>query len=109
MHPATNRSRQRLPRLLALVGLSAMAGGCGNTLYAIRANAAASKLEEAREVRAEEFAAYEYYYAKEHFDKAREEAAEADYGDAIELAEIAEDYADKAIRLARDAYRGGGR
>ena len=37
------------------------------------------------------------------------EAAEADYGDAATLAETAEEYADKAIRLSREAHRGGGR
>lgn len=85
------------------------AGGCGNTLYAIQANAAASKLAEARELGAEKYAPYEYYYAKEHLDKAMEEAAEADYGDATDLADVSEVYADKAIRLARDAHRGAGR
>jgi hypothetical protein len=83
--------------------------GCGNTLYAIQANAASSKLEEARELGAEGFAPYEYYFAKEHLDKAQQEAADADYSDAAELAEISETYADKAIRLSRDAHRGAGR
>jgi hypothetical protein len=96
-----------------LVGLWAAAvvslAGCGNTLYAIQANAAASKLEEAKELGAEKFAPYEYYYAKEHLEKAQMEAAEADYGDADDLAELAEEFADKAIRLSRDAHRGGGR
>jgi hypothetical protein len=83
--------------------------GCGNALYALSANSASAKLEEAREVRAEELAAYEYYLAKEHLKKASEEAAEADYSDAIDLAGEAEEYADKAIRLSREAHRGGGR
>jgi hypothetical protein len=90
-----------------LVLLNATA--CGNTLYAIQANAASSKLEEARELQAEKFAPYEYYYAKEHLLKAQQEAAEADYGDAANLAEVSETYAEKAIRLARDAHRGAGR
>jgi hypothetical protein len=47
--------------------------------------------------------------AKEHLDKARTEAAEADYGDAADLSETAEGYADKAITLARQAHRGAGR
>ncbi len=91
-----------------LVALPLVAG-CGNTLYAINANAAASKLEEAKELGAEKYAPYEYYYAKAHLDKAQFEAAEADYGDASNLAETAEEYADKAIRLSREAHRGGGR
>jgi hypothetical protein len=83
--------------------------GCGNTLYAIQANAASGKLEEARELDAEKYAPYEYYYAKAHLDKAQFEAAEADYGDAADLAAVAEEFADKAIRLSREAHRGGGR
>ncbi|MEZ4375668.1 MAG: DUF4398 domain-containing protein [Polyangiaceae bacterium] len=83
--------------------------GCGNTLYAIQANAASNKVEEARELDAEKYAPYEYYYAKEHLEKAEAEAAEADYSDASNLAEVAEEYADKAIRLTREARRGAGR
>lgn len=83
--------------------------GCGNTLYAIQANSASSKLEEAEALGAAQYAAYEYYYARAHFEKARTEAAEADYSDAINLAEIAEEYAEKAIKLARDAHQGAGR
>lgn len=83
--------------------------GCGNTIYAIQANAASSKVEEARALGAEQYAPYEYYYAKEHLEKAQSEAAEADYSDAVDLAEASEDYAEKAIRLARDAHRGAGR
>lgn len=83
--------------------------GCGNTLYAIQANSASSKVEEAKELGAEKYAPYEYYYAKAHLEKAETEAAEADYGDAATLAETAEEYADKAIRLSREAHRGGGR
>lgn len=88
-------------------GLSASA--CGNTIYAIQVNAASSKVEEAHELGAEQYAPYEYYYAKEHLEKAESEAAEADYSDAVDLAEASEEYADKAIRLAREAHRGAGR
>ncbi|HVU02270.1 MAG TPA: DUF4398 domain-containing protein [Polyangiaceae bacterium] len=83
--------------------------GCGNTLYAFQVNSAANKVEEAHELGAEKLAPYEYYYAKEHLEKAQEEAAEADYSDAIDLAEESEEYADKAIRLTKDAHRGAGR
>ena len=86
-----------------------LATGCGNTLYAVQVNAASSKVEEARALGAEQYAPYEYYYAKEHLEKAQSEAAEADYSDAVDLAEASEDYADKAIRLAREAHRGAGR
>jgi hypothetical protein len=83
--------------------------GCGNTIYAIQVNAASGKVEEAHELGAEQYAPYEYYYAKEHLEKAETEAAEADYSDAVDLAEASEEYADKAIRLAREAHRGAGR
>jgi len=92
---------------LALGALGSV--GCGNTLYAMQANSASSKLEEARELGAEQYAPYEYFYAREHLRKAQTEAAEADYSDAVDLAETSEEYADKAIRLARDAHRGAGR
>jgi Domain of unknown function (DUF4398) len=99
-------TRWWLPRLL---GLSLLATGCGNALYAVQANSAASKLQEAQELGAEQYAPYEYFYAKEHLEKAQTEAAEADYSDAIDLASASEQYADKAVRLTRDAHRGAGR
>lgn len=92
--------------------IAALAGslfGCGHVLYAMEVNSASSKLAEARELGAEEYAPYEYYMAKEHLDKARTEAAEADYQDAAELSSESEDYADKAIQLSREAHRGAGR
>jgi hypothetical protein len=96
-------------RALALLFAVPCFAGCGNTLYAIQVNSASSKLEEAEQLGAEKFAPYEFYYAKAHLEKAQHEAAEADYGDATDLASTAEDFADKAIRLSREAHRGGGR
>ena len=93
--------------VLGIAGL--LASACGNTLYAVQVNAASSKLEEARELGAERYAPYEYWFAREHIEKAESEASEADYGDAVNLAAVAEDYADKAIQLSRDAHRGAGR
>src|SRR5262245_12319726 len=84
-------------------------GGCGHTISAITVNTATSKLEEAHELGAELYAPYEYWFALEHLDKAQTEASEGDYGDAIQLAKIGEEYADKAIELARNAHRGAGR
>jgi hypothetical protein len=86
-----------------------LVGGCGNAVYAVAASRASSKLEEARQAGAEEDAPYEYWYAKLHLEKASSEAAEADYSDAIHLAEVAEEHAAKAIRLANEAKRGAGR
>ena len=99
-------------RVFVAVGVLLMAvlgGGCGNTLYAIQVSAASSKLEEAHELGAEQYAPYEYWFAYEHIEKAQSEASEADYSDAVNLAEVGEEYADKAIKLARDAHRGAGR
>lgn len=93
-----------------LAGLLALASaGCGNTLYAIQVNSASAKLEEAEELGAEKYAPYEYFTAKLHLEKAMSEAAEADYGDALDLAEVAEKFASKAVTLARDAHQGAGR
>lgn len=106
---ARGSEKPRALRWVATAALALTSLGCGNTLYAISANAADNKLTEAEELGAEELAPYEFYYAKEHLFKAQQEAAEADYGDAKKLAEIAEEFADKAIRLSRDAHRGAGR
>jgi arginyl-tRNA--protein-N-Asp/Glu arginylyltransferase len=78
-------------------------------MYALAANSAAAKVEEARELGAEQYAAYDFYLATEHLTKAQTEASEADYSDAANLAEKAEQHADKAIQLAREAHRGAGR
>jgi hypothetical protein len=79
--------------------------GCGGLHYAIVVNAAASRVEEAKAVGAEQLAPYEYYYAKEHLEQAQIEASEASYSDAANLAEQAEQYANKAIELAQTARR----
>src|SRR5262245_55289063 len=107
-HTSEDQSKAQRGSALALLALLSVCG-CGNTLYAFQANSASSKLEEARELGAEKFAPYEYYYAKQHLEKAQQEAAEADYSDAANLAEVSEEYSDKAIQLSRDAHRGGGR
>jgi hypothetical protein len=112
----TARSRWgglRVPRKLvrvALMGLFAWtATGCVGVVYAVKANSAASNLEEAKTLGADETAEYEYYYAKAYLEKAMELAAEAEYGDAIEFAGIADETAEKAVELAREAHRSAGR
>jgi hypothetical protein len=84
--------------------VTVMLSGCGNTIYTYRAYGAADKIEEARKAGAEQSATYEYTLAQEHLRKAKSEAAEADYGDACELANAANDYAQRAIDKAK--YRG---
>ncbi|HEX6272669.1 MAG TPA: DUF4398 domain-containing protein [Polyangiaceae bacterium] len=100
---------RKLAVTLAALGAAVCLTGCGHAMYAMNANSASAKLEEAHELGAELYAPYEYWFAQEHLDKAQTEASEGDYGDAIELAAIGEQYADKAIQLARDAHRGAGR
>ncbi len=79
--------------------------GCGGVHYAIAVNSAASRVEEAKALGADQLAPYEYYYAKEHLQQAQIEAAEASYSDAANLAEEAEDHANKAIELTQKALR----
>lgn len=96
----------RLVLLLAsAVALSVCASGCGGVHYAIAVNSAASKVEEAKAVGAEQLAPYEYYYAKEHLQQAQIYASQASYGDAANVADEAEEYASKAIELAQSARR----
>lgn len=113
MHPlqafSLGRTVVRVTYGALCFGAAICLSGCGHTIYAIDANAASAKLEEAHELGAELYAPYEFWFASEHLDKAQTEASEGDYGDAIDLAKISEEYADKAIQLARDAHRGAGR
>jgi hypothetical protein len=95
--------------VVAAVSAATASGGCGGALYAVGINGAAGKVAQAKELGAPTLAPYEYYYANEHLTKAMSEASEGDYSDAIEFASIAEEYADKAIKLAREAHRGAGR
>ncbi len=85
--------------------LCAATPGCGGVYYAVTVNAAASRVEEARVLGAETLAPYEYYYAREHLEQAQFEAAEASYSDAAHYAETAEEYAAKAVDVARAARR----
>lgn len=89
--------------------LASLTMGCGGVIYSVKASSASSKLETAEALGAERLAPYEYWYAHEHLWKAMEEAATADYGDAIDFADTAEEYAEKAIKLSKEAHEGAGR
>lgn len=93
----------------AFLGLVPALSGCGGVLYSVSIFGAESKLEAAEALGAERYAPYEYWYAKEHLRKAKEEAASADYGDAIDYADTADEYAAKAATLAKQAHEGAGR
>lgn len=94
---------------VACATLAVSSIGCGGVLYTFKSLGASGKLDEAEALGAEQYAPYEYFYAREHLNKAAEEAATADYGDAIDYVDVADEYADKAIRLARDAHGSAGR
>jgi hypothetical protein len=95
----------RIP--IAAVGatVGSLLFGCGGVHYAIAVNAAASRVEEAKALGADQLAPYEYYFAKEHLQQAQVEAAEASYSDAANLAEEAEAHANTAIELTQKARR----
>jgi hypothetical protein len=84
--------------LVCAFGALALVSGCGGTVYAVRAGKVSSELELAQRAGAAESAPYEYYFAEEHLQKARSEAAESDYGDALALLDEAAAY----TRRARD-------
>lgn len=71
-------------------------GGCGAALYTIDVIAAETVVAEAEQAGAADLAPYELYAAREYLQKAREEASEASYEDALR-------YAQAAGRLAREA------
>jgi hypothetical protein len=99
----------RLGLAVIVVGTAMLSMGCGGALYAIEVNSASSKVAQAKALDADKLAPYEYYYATEHLTKAMSEAAEGDYSDANDFAGVAEEYADKAIKLSKEAQRGAGR
>lgn len=100
-------SRTGLRIIFGILALTLV--GCGPALYTVNIMPAARAVEQADEAGAAEHAPYEYYYAREHLQKAKEEAAEASYQDAIRYAEIAEEHGVKARDLARRRMREMGR
>jgi hypothetical protein len=90
---------------LALFWAGLTVSGCGGVQYAVVVNSAASRVEEARALGAEQLAPYEYYFAREHLAQAQVEAAEASYSDAVEYAREAEEHASAAIALSQKAHR----
>ncbi|MEO8800685.1 MAG: DUF4398 domain-containing protein [Polyangiaceae bacterium] len=90
---------------LGLIGLAIASSGCGGVYYAVEVTSASSRLAEARELGAEKSAPYEYYYAKAHLEQAQAEASEASYSDAANLADTADEYAQKAIEISQSAKR----
>jgi hypothetical protein len=92
------------------VALAWLAGaGCGPSLYTFNVVPASQAVEQAAQANAAEHAPYEYFAAREYLAKAREEAAQANYQDAIRFAERANEYGEQARDTARERMREQGR
>lgn len=74
-------------------------------MYSVEITGAERVVEQARQANAADVAPYEFYFAEENLRKAREEAAEASYQDAVRYAGLAEENASKARDLARRRMR----
>lgn len=109
VHKTHGQQRSLWTARFFAVALCGAASGCGGAIYAVTATSASSKLESARALGAERYAPFEYWMAHEHLEKAAEEAAAADYGDALDFVDVADEFADKAAKLSRQAHEGAGR
>jgi hypothetical protein len=75
--------------------------GCGPVEYISQvSNRAASAVSAAKLAQADRYAPYEYTAAEEYLHKAREEGGYAEYQDAIEYGQKAEDLANRARAIA---------
>ncbi|HEU4533023.1 MAG TPA: hypothetical protein VFS00_02860, partial [Polyangiaceae bacterium] len=89
---------------LGLVALSllgacvSLLSACGNVGYVRQAARASEQLAQATRAGGAEWAPYEVTLARAYLQKAAEEAAEAEYEHAFELARDAETLADEALR-----------
>jgi hypothetical protein len=81
--------------------LALAACGCGPVLYTSHLRSAEEKLGQARDENARWYAPYEYYFAEAHLDQAREEAAAAQYEDAVRYAEVAEAWSERALAITK--------
>jgi hypothetical protein len=101
--------RTRLIAMCLVLAGASTTTACGGVYYAATVNAASARVEEAREVGAEQLAPYEFYYAQAHLEQAQVEASEGSYGDAVTFAEAADEFANKAIDLSHEAHKAAGR
>jgi len=91
------------PVLFAVLGIVLLGplGGCGPIEYINQVGyRAAGAVSAAKLAQADRYAPYEYTAAEEYLHKAREEAAYAEYEDAIDFGHKAEELADKARAIA---------
>jgi hypothetical protein len=94
---------------LCLIVVTLVCGACGPIGYVVEINGASQAVEEARQVNAARFAPYEYNFAVEHLNKAREFASEAEYQNAMEMASRAEEHGNRARDIARRRQQESGR
>lgn len=83
--------------------------GCGPIAYTVAVTGASQAVEEARQAGANTSAQYEYHFAVEHLQKAREFANEAEYQNAMDMASEAEEMGNRARDIARRRQRESGR
>lgn len=98
-----SESRARVVGGAVSLALLLIAPGCGSVMYTANILGAQAALEEARLSGAERLSPYEYYYARACAEKAREEAGDAEYQHAVELADQARSHAIQARDRARSA------
>ncbi|HSC87410.1 MAG TPA: DUF4398 domain-containing protein [Polyangiaceae bacterium] len=102
-HVTVQRTAASVLAWLALLLASAFTVGCGNALYVMNIDDAESQLEQAEALEAERYATYEFHAASSRLDEAKRQAAQAEYGYAMQLADEAADFARKARDKAQKA------
>jgi hypothetical protein len=86
---------------VVLAASTALVSGCGPIEYINQVGVrAAGAVSAAKLAQADRYAPYEFTAAEEYLHKAREEAAYAEYEDAIEYGRKAEELADKGRAIA---------
>ena len=89
-------------RVVLIQALLGWLCGCGPVTYALDASSAEKIVAQARAENADYYAPYELYFAEAQLAKAREEASEGHYEDALEMVSTAEAYGRRALeRSAR--------
>ncbi len=96
-------------RAAALFAVCTNLFACGPVSTTLALHDAESAIEAARSADARRYAVYELTSAEEYFRKAREEEGYSDFQAALNLAETARDFADRARAraLGHPARRGG--
>lgn len=106
MIAAVEKRGASLPLVLWLCAGLGLAAGCGPIRYVGNVTSdASSAVDEAREAKAEELAPYWWTRAVEYLERARYEAAEADWQAANRFGLLAKEAADTAVTEAAAAAK----